>query len=55
MNETKERDKITLQVDLRGISLKRFKALKEHFGLENDTELVRLLISQEYQKRFGEP
>jgi len=55
MDENKERNKITLRVDLRGISLKRFLALKEHFGLENDTELVRFLISQEYQKRFGEP
>ena len=45
----------TLRVDLKGVSLKRFRVLKEYYGVENDTELVRILISQEYQKRFGEP
>jgi len=50
---TDNREKITLRVDLRGITLKRFLTLKERYGLENDTELIRLLISQEYQRQFG--
>jgi len=48
------RDKITLRVDLKGVTLKRFFTLKERYGLENDTELIRLLISQEYQRQFGD-
>ena len=48
-----KRDKIYLRVNLRGLILKRFLALKEYYGVENDTELVRILISQEYQRIFG--
>jgi len=48
-----ERTMITLRVNLKGITLKRFLMLKERYGLENDTELIRLLIGQEYQRQFG--
>jgi len=47
-----QRDKITLRVDLKGVALNRFLALKEYYGLENDTELVRILISSEYQRKL---
>lgn len=49
-----ENDKLTLRVDLRGVSIKRFKALKDRYGLENDTELIRLLIAEEYKRQYGE-
>ena len=40
------------KADLKGESLTRFYALKDLFGLKNDTELIRLLISQEYHRQF---
>jgi len=49
-----KREKITLRVDLKGVTLNRFLALKDRYGLENDTELIRLLVSQEYQRQFGD-
>ena len=48
MSDTNQSEKITLRVDLKGEALTRFNALKERYGLNNDTELIRLLISQEY-------
>jgi hypothetical protein len=50
MNEDKKEEKITLRVDLRGPIVEKFRTVKEHFGLENDTELIRLLISEEYTR-----
>jgi len=47
-------EKLTLRVDLTGIALKRFKAIKDYYGLNADAELVRVLISEEYRRRFGE-
>ena len=55
MSKKETRDAIYLRVNLKGLTLKRFLMLKQHYGLTNDTELVRLLISGEYQKLFGEP
>ena len=55
MSGSNENKKLTLRVDLKGDSLTRFNALKERYGLNNDTELIRLLISQEYHRLYNEP
>ena len=52
--ESEVPEKITLRVDLTGVALKRFKAIKDYYGLNADAELVRILISEEYRRRFGE-
>jgi hypothetical protein len=52
MQTSNRKEKIILRVDLKGESLTRFYALKDLFGLKNDTELIRLLISQEYHRQF---
>ncbi len=33
--------------------MERFLVLKEKYGLENDTELIRILISREYERSFA--
>ena len=50
MSDSNQPEKLTLRVDLKGEALTRFNALKERYGLNNDTELIRLLISQEYHR-----
>ena len=49
---THAQKKITLRVDLRGNALERLLALKEKYGLENDTELIRLLVSKEHERNL---
>ena len=49
-----DKEVLQLKVNLKGLSRKRFLILRDRYGLENDTELVRLLISQEYQRQFGD-
>jgi len=50
MMSADERSLITLRVNLKGSVLERFLILKEKYGIENDTELVRLLISNEHER-----
>jgi len=40
----------TLYVRLKGEAAKKFKAIKKHMGLENDSEVVRSLITWYYQQ-----
>lgn len=47
-----ERDQITLRVDLKGLVLERFLKLKDYYGITNDSELVRILISEEYRRKL---
>jgi hypothetical protein len=51
---SKNKEEISLRVVLKGQVLKKFRDLKGRYGLENDTELVRLLIAEEYKRQFGE-
>jgi len=52
----KERqEEIQLRVKLEGAMAKRFLSLKEKLGFENNTDLVRLLISRAYEEEFGKP
>jgi len=47
---TDDREIITLRVNLKGEVMERFLKLKEAYGIENDTELVRILVSQYYKR-----
>lgn len=53
-DDAENSEKMTLRVDLTGNALQRFKAIKLYYGLKADSELVRILISEEYRRRFGE-
>ena len=45
--------KIFIRLDLEGEIKTCFEALKKKKGVRNNTELVRLLIIQEYDRVFG--
>jgi hypothetical protein len=41
-----------VRVELEGELQKRFETLKKHYGLENNTELVRILVNEKYKQLF---
>ena len=45
--------KVTIRIDLEGKLADHFVYLKERRGLKNNSELVRMLISEEYQRQAG--
>jgi hypothetical protein len=49
-----EKEKLTLRVKLKGENAKKFTAIKQRYGLKNNTEIIRFLISQEYAKIEGQ-
>jgi len=49
-----KKDEIQLRVPLKGDLLNKFNALKAKFGLEANTELIRLLLNKLYQETFQE-
>jgi len=49
-----ENEKLILRVDLRGDALRKFNALKSKYNLESNTDLIRFLISQQYEREFGQ-
>ena len=51
--DDKDKSQVYLRVNLRGLALKRFTAIKEHLGFEADSEVVRYLVLQEYNRLFG--
>jgi len=46
--------KITLRVDLDDKAAENFRLLKERLGLKNNSELMRLLITEAAQKLRGQ-
>jgi len=44
---------ISIRVDLSGELAKEFLFIKKRKGIKNNSELVRLLIAQEYQRLEG--
>ena len=46
-------EKIHIRLDLEGEVAKRFLYLKKRLGIKSNAELLRLLISQEYQRLIG--
>ena len=49
----KKEEEIQIRLVLKGDLAKRFSYLKDRLGIHNNSELVRLLISQEYQRLVG--
>lgn len=49
-----ENEKLILRVDLRGDALRKFYSLKSKYNFENNTDLIRFLISQQYEREFGQ-
>jgi hypothetical protein len=41
-----------VRVELEGELQRRFVILKKYYGLENNTELVRILVNEKYKQAF---
>lgn len=50
-NDEGDREEIYLRANLKGATLRRFLQLKAYYGLDADTELIRVLINEEYRRR----
>lgn len=51
--ELKTEDRIFIRLDLNGEMAQAFNHLKKKRGILNNSEMVRLLINQEYERVFG--
>jgi hypothetical protein len=49
-----EPEKNSIRLDLEGEMSRRFNQIKNKMGIKSNAELIRLLISQEYQRQFGD-
>jgi len=47
-------DKINVRVELSGDLLEKFATIKKEMGLENNTEVIRILINRYSGERHGE-
>jgi hypothetical protein len=43
------KQKLSLHVELKGENAKKFRTIKQHYGLVRNTEIIKFLISQEYE------
>jgi len=50
MKEEKDEETIRIGLTLTGEMKKRFLAIKKQWGLENNTDVVRMLITREHEK-----
>jgi hypothetical protein len=50
-----EPEKLIIRVDLDGDIAKEFLYLKKIKGIKNNSELIRLLIAEEYRRSGGKP
>jgi high-affinity K+ transport system ATPase subunit B len=46
----KREDATTIRIELEGKMLERFNVVKEHYGVSRNTNVVRSLISERYDK-----
>ena len=53
MSEQKKEVKTEVRVILSGEMEQRYKAVRKRLGLENDSDILRLLITQEYERIQG--
>jgi hypothetical protein len=44
-----EKQKLSIRVELKGENAKKFTAIKQHYGLVRNTEIIRFLINQAYE------
>ncbi len=49
-----EKDKSEIRVALEGKFHEKLEALKEYFGILNNTEIIRFLITKTYREVLGE-
>ena len=47
-------EKVFIRIDLEGDMAKQFLYLKKRKGIKNSSELVRMLIVQEYERLAGQ-
>jgi len=45
-------ESVSIRLDLKGESLKRFLKLKNHNGFKTHASFIRVLISREYKREF---
>ena len=50
MAQKKEKETLQIKVTLTGDMIRRFQAIKKRYGLESNADVVRLLITLEYEK-----
>ena len=50
MTEEKDEETIRIGLTLEGEMKKRFLLVKKQWGLENNTDVVRMLITREHEK-----
>lgn len=41
---------LQVRVEFKGDLLKKFEAIKKHYGLENATEVMRVLVHDKYKQ-----
>jgi hypothetical protein len=51
-NETKTEEKISFSMTFEGEVAKRFDAVRKYYGLENNTEVIRILLYEKYKQLF---
>lgn len=51
MNE-QNKDKVTFSTTFEGELARKFDVIKRYYGLENNTEVVRILIHDKYKELF---
>jgi hypothetical protein len=44
-----EKQKLNIRLELKGENAKKFTAIKQHYGLVRNTEILRFLINQAYE------
>jgi len=44
-----EKQKLNIRLELKGENAKKFTAIKQHYGLVRNTEIIRFLINQAYE------
>ena len=48
--EMDKEGRLNLRITLEGEMFKKFRALQRHYGIVNGTDMIRFLVSQEYER-----
>jgi hypothetical protein len=48
----KDEEKVCFSMTLEGLNAKRFEMIKKYYGLENATEVIRVLLYEKYKQLF---
>ena len=52
--EQGENECINIRVELKGKEAEKFRVIKEYHGLENNTDICRLLLNKEHREITGQ-